>query len=342
LTFEQIEQRLALSTTPISLTISFSDLDSTGSYLQTMDVASGGNIFVDVVLNGGNSFKDRLTTTAGFIGIDNGEPLFTGPVFSKPEAEGALNSSEAGTSVAPIPQPQLGKGEITEGLIVVADIFRPTNGTMSYGVDESLVENGSVETTVAQTANDSWKSTSLSRGRDVYFEVAALTDDRAANSNRESVNLSSKIAPLIYQQTLERRETERASSTTSQEQSNSSRPLSPLPAVPQQKPQPADIKHSESPVNDANAEENQRTAQDGEVPLADEVSQAVNPHDHVFAIWSGDAELSDEALALRTENQQSHSATWPVLAALAATGWMARNRRSAGILPSHRLPLRRK
>jgi hypothetical protein len=327
-----MEQRLALSATPATSTLSFSDLDWSGSYLQTTGVASGGNIAVDVVFNWGNAYQDRLTNDAGFIGILNGQPLFTGPVFSKPEAEGALNSNEAGSTVTPIPQPQIGKGELSQGLIAVAEIFRPTSVTLSSPGGSEPIEHKAVETAIAATSDDSWKSTSLARGRDVYFEVAALTDDHEPNSRNDTAELSSKIAPLIYQQTLQRRESERAAATTSQEPLSTQRSASPLPSLPREQAQPADAKHSETPKSNTDVEKNQRTAQDGEHPQADEVSQATDSRDHVFAVWNdaGD-ELSDEAVALRTENQQDQSAKWPALAVLAATGWIARNRRSRGV-----------
>lgn len=335
LAFEQMEQRLALTAAPAGdFTITL------GPHWQLTTNTGGAIEFDQVFIAGSNDVHGTLASyestrpnhDRGFVDIRNGEFVFIGPVFSKPDATGNFESSEAGSSVTPIPQPQIGNGEIAEGLIAVAEIFRPTKATILPAVDESLVENAIVETTVARTTNDSWKSISLSRGRDVYFEVAALTNDHEANNRNENAELSSKIAPLIYQQTLERRETERAASTTSQESTKTPRQVPPQPVVPQQEPQPADSKHLEIPVSGTGVEQNQRTAQDSEVPQVDEVSQAADPRDQVFAVWNDGDELSDEIIALRTESQQSQSTKWPVLAAIAATSWIARNRRSKGCL----------
>jgi hypothetical protein len=345
LAFEQMEQRLALSAASVG---SFDSMLSPQWQLTTN--VGGGVISFDqlytsdvYVLSGLSADYDAtgLKVDRGFIDIVNGEPLFSGPVFSRPEVEGTTKSNEAGGSVTPIPQPQIGHGEVAQGLIAVAEIFRPTNATVSSPVGRPLVEHKAVETTVAAAHDDSWKSTSLARGRDVYFEVAALSDHADVGNRSEGANLSSKIAPLIYQQTLQRREAERAAATTSQEPLNTQRSANPLPAVPQQQSQPLDSQHPESPASAPEVEKNQRTAQDGDHPQANEVSQGTDSRDHVFAAWNDGDELSDEAIALRTENPQSRTATWPVLAALAATGWIARNRRSKGVMPSRRLPLRR-
>jgi hypothetical protein len=172
----------------------------------------------------------------------------------------------------------------------------------------------------------------------MYFEVAALTDEHETGEGRDA-DLTTEIAPLMYQQSVLRREAERASATTSEERVSTPRQL---PAVPRQEAQPAETRQLDTPANDTAVEKTQRTAQDGEAPQVDEVSHVADPRDHVFAVWNDGDELSDEGIALRTETQQGHNASWPALAALAVTGWIARTRRAKGVLPSHRQPLRRK
>jgi hypothetical protein len=350
LAFEQMEPRLALSAAALS-----DYVFSLGSDLQVTIGSAGGTVAFEGVVTGAfghtrgtllnygadNFTSDSFTWNNGFVNIIEGNFIFDGPAFAQPDVEGSTETDEVGSLVTPIPQPQLGDGEISEGIVAVAEIFRPTN-SLASSREQPLVENETTETTVARVADDSWKSISLSRGRDMYFEVAALTDDRETSDGSSNADLSSKIAPLIYQQALLRREAERASSTTSEERANPSQPMPPLPAIPQQEAHPAESKHSEAPADNGAVEKTQRTAQDGEAAKVDEFSRVANRRDQVFAAWSSDDELSDEAIALRTDTQQSHSAAWPVLAALTATGWMARTRRSAGVLPRHRQPLPRK
>jgi hypothetical protein len=339
LVFEQMEQRLALSATAMSdyvLTL--------GSDLHTISFLSGsGTVSVSDVLTAdfgqtrgyklGNAFN-------GFVDIQDGQTIFTGPVFSS-GVDRDFEANETESLVTPIPQPQLGEGEIAQGIVAVAEIFRPMKVLASSQAEPTIVRSEVVETTVVATADESWKSISLTRGRDMYFEVASLSDDSQPRDESES-RLSNEIAPLIYQQALLRREAERASSTTSQDRPNAPEDSSPLPAVPQQESLPAEAKPADVPADEAAIKKSEQTAQDGKVPEVDDYSQAPSPRDHVFAAWREDDELGDEAIALRTENQHGHSATWPVLAALAATGWLTRTRRSAVILPSHRQPLRRK
>jgi hypothetical protein len=351
-----MEQRLALSATPVNGGLSFQDLDFSGVYLQTADKIAGGNIPLEFALDGVNRGTSLSTSDAGFLDIGfvetgfvetgfvdiwDGEIVFHGPVFSQPDFERPPESDGVGSLVTPIPQPQLGDGEIGAGLVAVAEIFHPTKPLPASQVDHQIAQSEPVSTTFASTADDSWKSVSLSRGRDMYFEVAALSDEHETSDTKNSIELSSKIAPLMYQQTLLRYEAERASSTTSQEQTKTPQQMPALAPSPQQEVRPADSEHSETPANDAAVGKAQRTAQDGEVPSQDEFSRSTDARDRVFDTLTEGGELSEEGIALRTENQQSQSATWPVLAALAATGWMVRSRRSTGKLPSHRQPLRK-
>jgi hypothetical protein len=334
-----MEQRLALSAAPLSDYVLTLDGDWSGLKL------SGGSVAFEQVFTGiyGSSlgitrseFFSYVQDNAfkGFVDIRDGEFIFNGPILSAPDVQETLESSEANSPVTPIPQPQIGNGEIAEGIIAVAEIFRPANATVSPA-ERSVVDEPVVEATVARTVDDSWKSVSLARARDMYFEVAALADD----SETGDADLATEIAPLMYQQSVLRREAERASATTSEERVSTPQQL---PTVPRQEAQPAETRRSDTPANDAAAEKTQRTAQDGEVPQVDEVSQVADPRDHVFAVWNDGDELSNEGIALRTETQQGHSASWPALAALAVTGWMARTRRAKGVLPSHRQPLRRR
>lgn len=154
--------------------------------------------------------------------------------------------------------------------------------------------------------------------------------------------MANGIVPLVYQQMLMRRESERNSSTTFHDQAKPAEQLPALPSSPRPETRPHDVDESDVHPDEAAAEKSERTAQDRDVPVGDEYSHVIESRDEAFAVWRAADGIADEAIVLRNENQPGHTATWPMLAALAATGWWARTRRLAQVLPSQRQPLRRK
>lgn len=377
LAFEQMEQRLALSATATSdyvlnlgndwnaiqvnggsVSLSF---DQWTFNLRSSGMAMDSNVLLNrwndwLAMRGAGtslSFDQPLTSTTSeirgdalhwqgnhnLIGLLDGELVFMGPIYQpNDDGFGTAESAGPGSSVAPISQPQIGSGEIGEGIVAVAEIFRPLKSSTTTHSESPALRTAAVDTAISSTAEESWRSISLARGRDIHLEVATLSPNSQPDKSTEA-ELSHGIAPLIYQQSQLRREAERDSSTTSQDRVNSAEDL---PTVPQPKTLPADAKLRDVPANKATDEKSDRTAQDRDMPAGDEFSQVADPRDQLFEVWGEDEMLSDEAIALRTDSQQSHGVTWPILAALATTGWFARARRLKGVLSSHRLPLRRK
>ena len=228
LTFEQMEQRLALSAVPASFYL---------AELYGWNTLQGGFYQFDRGYTGALDGAGQSTgNNFNLIDIRDGDIVFSGPsedFHSEDDQEGG-----AGSLVTPIAQPQLGNGELAEGMIAVVEIFRPTKPTQLAQSEQHVVRSEPVETSVATVADDSWKAISLSRGRDMYFEVAALSDDHQSGE-QTTPRLADEIVPLVYQQKLLQREAERTSSTTSQDQAKQSEEQPPLPTTPQRTPGPA-------------------------------------------------------------------------------------------------------
>lgn len=336
LTFEQMEQRLPLSAAPVINSLVDFKLDVGNPGLTWELVNQGGTIQLHssataLQYRDGNGHP----LDQGFIDVQGGDLVFSEPAHSWQRTN---EQDEVGSLISPIAQPHLGDDDYSRGAISVAEIFRSNRPTELSQSEEHLVQSQPVDNTVAGTNQDSWKSISLSRGRDMYFEVAALSEDES-QSKREAPRMASEIAPLLYQQTLRRQDAEQASSTTSTDHSPQ-RPTELLPGSTRenQSPPPAETKLFIPPAKNTEGKQSERTAQDQESPPGEHYSRNLDPRDHVFAIWHEGDNPSDEAVALRDDAQQTHSATWPVLAALAASGWIAKSRLTPRTPPSEQVP----
>ena len=316
LAFEPMEQRLALSATSVvGYTLEF-DLSL---------VTQGGGTTIQqpgLWLSAG----DSLGPTVDFIDLRNGESVFTGPTNSRNIETG---DGEVGSLINPITQPQMGEGEIGDGTIAVAEIFRPTQPVAIARADSQLARIETAEPTV-EPSNDSWRSISLSRGRDVYFEVASLPD-HAESSPQAEPGLTDALAPVLYEQTALRREAQRSTTTAAEE----NKPV--LPSLPERKATPAEaVDAVELPTVEPPSDKSDQTAErneaDNEQPIADV------DREQAFADLDEEMPLDDP----QQVDPHQNNAAWPALAALAATGWWARFRRPGSTPPSDRHPPRRR
>jgi hypothetical protein len=182
---------------------------------------------------------------------------------------------------------------------------------------------------------------SLSRGREMYFDVAEVSGDESRSRQVDEKDQAT-LTRVSFNSIGSEREQVRTAAATTVPTSNAAKALKArgthanenrasetaellLNALPK-------VSEAESP---ALPQENS--------PQGEKVS-AVSARDQAFADWRRREFLdSEEILSARTDESDEDSSSWPILAALAVGGLVVRSRRLAGSgLWHQQLPRRKK
>jgi hypothetical protein len=311
--FEQMEERLALSTT-------------TGDYLSSivlLDNAQGGLTFLgsNQVLSSGNFAEYAVDGDSEFLILNRYLP--SNHIRNNIVPSGDTGSYQEGLSdqVAPIAQPDWEDEELAHGIISLTEVFAPATQTKaSQGTHSEFVAISNPQVTPQTTTPVSaMMELSLSRGRDVYFEVAALKECEKTSSNAASEDEPQEIIPAIFAEPAAR-DAVFEDSTPNRPGEASARQRH-APKVPQNVPVDAVGLEAEIPPNEQSKQDQAAAAS------AESVEDTV--YDQVFADWHRVDSLVETAIPLRNEEGKEHRAAWPVVVALAGAGLIARSRRAA-------------
>lgn len=338
--FEQMEERLALSTTavgdsPIWAGNLTTHLVNVGEPLAPLTITGEnvGNPF----LKWGNSYGGLTSPRSYNLGsfaniVTDGDTLslHLNPFISAdtaPALSGGVGSSQQGSyqegmndQVAPIVQPQIGNGEVAQGTIDLVQVFSPVAQTKtSHNTDSGFVAI-SVPQVMSQTLApvSGMMELSMTRARDVYFEVAALKAGEKTSSHAASEDAAQEIIPAIFVEPIAR-DAVFENSTPHRPGETSARQRH-TPKVPQNLPVDAVGLEAEIPHN--------QQSKPDQAAAANAESAVETAHDQAFADWHRGDSLADAAIPLRNGEGKEHRAAWPVVVALAGVGLIARHRRA--------------
>jgi hypothetical protein len=315
LNFEQMEERLALSTT------------SGGEYfsgLISLSTTQGGIISLEQAFVMDGNGKTHGTVNAGAVselGVSRFEHFYlydSDSVFGEYLDRGAVT-----TNIAPIAQPQMGTGDTAQGLVSIAEIFRPTTVTASS--EEKLVRVEPVVETIRQdTELQGALPFTVARGRDVYFDVVGQPAKEIVRTSlfdglsSEQALPDSAEKPAITQEDADPA-VDAKSMDSSAETSINSREAGATVARHSLADEETPIKIKDDAVKDRNSEASSSH-------LTEAKLSELTSRDQVLTDWRRDELLVDEAILLRTKEPEEQTAAWPALVALVGSGWWVRSR----------------
>lgn len=337
LAFEQMEDRLALSTT----TGAEIDLQ-----VYALNTTHGGMIAFSTMPNDGSAFLDfsglryQSVSTPTVNGIR--DSIYFGDTVNFGDAD-SLNSWHSNQE-STIPQPIFGNVENSNGIVSIGAIFENQSLAKS-----TQVSTANVAITRSQAASElapaivTVNEVSMARGREMYFDVAEVSGNEL-RSRAESISSDDRLTMTrVSFNTLanEREEVRTAAATTVPTnnavrastgrgtQADSNRTSEPAESVLDAVPTVLETELPALPQEKS--------------PQGEKVS-AVSARDQALAEWRRREFLdSDDVLSARTDESDEDSSSWPILAALAVGGLVVRSRRLAGSSLWHQqLPRRRK
>lgn len=335
LAFEQMESRLALSTT--------TGIDAPGIELQLdrnalLAAYQGG--FVDLELR---SFANQVRYHVAGLQSESTNSFDADGINLRDwiQFEGTLGAYDS-NEFTTIPQPAVGPTQPHGGMIAIGEIFAVAPLVKMGNNAEAIAQEvrGQLESSEVVSIDERF---SLSRARDVYFEVAVRVDhgDLESQDHLGSSDTSVAVEKLA------------ADGEASEEAESKS--IAALAARGRSLPSA----QSDSPMNRSDVVRDQELAQ----PLreAPSVSQSpdtiskpekvaqpkqVSQHevrDQVFQAWrDSKLDVTRRVPGRPAEEEQDDTANWPVLAALAVGGLVFSSRRLSKAAPSQLQPPRQR
>lgn len=334
LAFEQMESRLALSAT--------SSVDVTEIKFQwdrdaILAAYQGG--FVDFDLR---SLANYVVTNASVPRAELGS-LFNSDQLNLRDwiqFEGTLGAYDS-DSFTTIPQPSVGPAKPNGGMIAIGEIFANAPLVKMANDPEEVAQVVQGQFERPETHNlESTERLSLSRARDMYFEVAS----RVENSELESQDhLGSSDITITEEQLAvgeganEEAESESIAALVARGRA--------LPAAQNSlSSEPVQIRNVAKPLREAPSMTQSPEAENKteKVTRPKQVSQT-EVRDQVFQVWR-DSKLDTmkRTPGRPEEEEQDDMASWPVLAALAVGGLVFSSRRLSKAAPSQLQPPRKK
>jgi hypothetical protein len=333
LAFEQMESRLALSTT---MGIYAANIELHGNSNAVLAMYPGGFVTLDAQLSSNN-----ITSTV----VSRQE---YGPKIHDIELnlrdwiqfEGTLGAYDS-SDFATIPQPTVGPTKPHSGMIAIGEIFAVA----------PLVKIGDNAEDIAQTVRGQFDLTegssvvgneqlSLTRGRDVYFEVAARVEDgdfeRPTRPDRTEASVAS--AQLGADEELNKNSASMSIATLAARGRSLPAAQSRLPSEPVQIRESAPSLREVPSVSQTLEPKNETE----KTPQPKQVSK-VELRDQVFQAWQDSKlDVTKRVLGRPAEEEQDDTANWPMLAALAVGGMVFSSRRLASSAPAQQQPPTRK
>jgi hypothetical protein len=330
LAFEQMESRLALSTT---LGIYASNIELHANSDAVLAAYPGG--FVDFELQShGNQVRYHVTGSV----LQSAQPLGESSLNLREwiQFEGTLGNYDS-RDFTTIPQPTVGPTKPYSGMIAIGEIFDVA----------PLVKMGNNAEDVAQTVRGQFEQSegtsvtgnqqlSLSRGRDVYFEVAARVEDgefeRPARTDRTEASVVS--AQLGTDEELNQNSASTSIATLAARGRSLPAAQSSLPSEPVQ------IRESAQPFREVPSvsQTPEPKSETEKTPQPKQVSR-VEVRDQVFQVWQNSKlDVTKRVVGRPAEEEQDESANWPMLAALAVGGMVFSSRRLASAAPAQQQP----
>jgi hypothetical protein len=333
LAFEQMESRLALSTT---LGIYATDIELRGNSNAVLAAYPGGFVNLDVRLSGNKVANDTV------LWLESAQPLGESSLNLRDwiQFEGTLGAYDS-SDFATIPQPTVGPTKPHSGMIAIGEIFAVA----------PLVKMGDNAEDVAQTIRGQFEQTeetsfvgneqlSLTRGRDVYFDVAARGDngefERSVRPDRTEASVVS--AQLGADEELNQNFASASIAALAARGRSLPRAQNSLPSEPVQ------IREAAPPFREApSVSQTSEPKNEAEkTPQPKQVSK-VEVRDQVFQAWrDSKLDVAKRVVGRPAEEEQDESANWPVLAALAVGGMVFSSRRLASSAPAQQQPPTRK
>jgi hypothetical protein len=332
LAFEQMESRLALSTT---LGIYATDIELRGNSNAVLAAYPGGFVNLDVRLSGNKVANDTV------LWLESAQPLGESSLNLRDwiQFEGTLGAYDS-SDFATIPQPTVGPTKPHSGMIAIGEIFAvaPRVKMGDNAEDVAQTVRGQFEQTEASSvASD--EQLSLTRGRDVYFEVAAKVDDgefeRPARPDRTEASVVSAQLGSDEESNL--------NSGSMSIAALAARGRS-LPAAQSSLPsEPVQIRESAQPLREAPSvsQTSEPKSETEKTPQPKQVSR-VEVRDQAFQVWhDSKLDVTKRVVGRPAEEEQDETTNWPVLAALAVGGMVFSSRRLASSAPAQQQPPRR-
>ena len=339
LAFEQMENRLALSTT----TGAEIDLQ-----IYSITTTQGGSIELDTVTTNQYYLLDLKGTHFQFAEFGGPSALahglavagayeFSGNADSIVLTSAFVSSLQTRQKIT-IAQPLFGNVANSNGIVAIGAIFE--NQPLAKGPQESTVNVVVARNQVAPELAPAVvpvNEVSLARGREMYFDVAEVSGDES-NSRQVHEKDQATLTRVSFNSLGSEREQVRTASATTVPTSNAAK------ALKVRGPQIDAIRASAPTLNAV------PTVSEAELPALPQESSpqsekvsATSARDQAFADWRRREFLdSEEILSARTDVSDEDSSSWPVLAALAVGGLVVRSRRMAGSGLWHQQPPRRK
>jgi hypothetical protein len=334
LAFEQMESRLALSTT---LGIYATNIELHGNSDAVLATYPGGFVDFDVQSHGN---QVRYYVAGSF--QESEQPLVVSSLNLRAwiQFEGTLSGYDS-SDFATIPQPTVGPTKPHSGMIAIGEIFAVA----------PLVKMGDNAEDVAQTIRGQFEQTeetsfvgneqlSLTRGRDVYFDVAARGDngefERSVRPDRTEASVVS--AQLGADEELNQNFASASIAALAARGRSLPRAQNSLPSEPVQ------IREAAPPFREApSVSQTSEPKNEAEkTPQPKQVSK-VEVRDQVFQAWrDSKLDVAKRVVGRPAEEEQDESANWPVLAALAVGGMVFSSRRLASSAPAQQQPPTRK
>jgi hypothetical protein len=333
LAFEQMESRLALSTTiGIDTTTGLElqwDRTALLAVYQGGFVNFGLRIASDqVTLQGAGSLVEAYPQANAILKLWHDDLDFT------------VTCGFDASDVTTIAQPGIGPIKSHGGMIAIGEIFAVA----------PLVKMGNNPAEVAQTVRGQLENTdvsittseeqlSLTRGRDVYFEVAARVED----GNFERPTRPDRTEASVASAQLGSDEELNQNSASVSIAALAARGRS-LPAAQSSLPsEPVQIRESAQPLREApSVSQTPQPNETDKTPQPKQVSK-VEVHDQVFQVWQDSKlDVTKRVVGRPAEEEQDETANWPVLAALAVGGMVFSSRQPGSSAPSQRQPPTRK
>jgi hypothetical protein len=327
LAFEQMESRLALSTTT---GIYATDIEFHWNSNAVLSTYPGGFVDLDVriaseqvMLQGTGSLSEaypRANTILKFWRGDLG-----------------VTSGFDASDVTTIPQPGIGPIKPHGGMIAIGEIFAVA----------PLVKMGNNAEDVAQTVRGEFEQSertsvtgneqlSLTRGRDVHFEVAARVEDgefeRPARPDRTEASVTS--AQLGTDEELNQNSASASIATLAARGRSLPAAQSSLPSEPVQ------IREAAQPFREVPSvsQAPEPKSETEEAPQPKQVSK-VEVRDQVFQVWQDSKlDVTKRIVGRPAEEEQDDTANWPMLAALAVGGMVFSSRRLGSAAPAQQQP----
>jgi hypothetical protein len=333
LAFEQMESRLALSTT---MGIYAANIELRGNSNAVLAAYPGGFVDFDVQL-----FASKVTS-ATVLWQESGQQVRGIELNLRDwiQFEGTLGAYDS-SDFATIPQPTVGPTKPHSGMIAIGEIFAvaPLVKMGNHAEDAAQTVRGQFEQTEGSSVAGN-EQLSLTRGRDVYFEVAARVEDgefeRPVRPDRTEASVAS------------------AQLGTDEESNQNSASMSiavlaargrSLPAAQASLPsEPVQIREATQPLREAPSvsQTPEPKSETDKTPQPKRVSK-VEVRDQVFQAWrDSKLDVAKRVVGRPAEEEQDESANWPVLAALAVGGMVFSSRRLASSAPAQQQPPARK